>query len=581
MSTNTSHPKHRTFVPHDKPDALDQDADDIFVDSAPRTTAEDGSEDDVKLTEISAIVAKYAVVDKVFDEDDGDDAEDSGDREDDAFDNVADAASDDDAYEAYDPADTELPERPKIVFRRPRMLRDEIYSNWSDNAEQAVDDIKTSYLRDASPDLMDEPEEDVPPPSPLSRERLRLMRSVAVSVGVPIVGGALFALVLYMQNDVKTADTMELRTTNASTTVQTDTSPTPNFAQHPELRQETKETTTVAGLPSEPDPASPESGINRAVPNDDDRAQTTGATETTATPQSSPNPVYMARLTVSDTEGSSLSPIPLSLAVAPGVPEQRLRIRISGLPNGAVLSNGSDLGNGEWLLREPDLENLNMTLAPGFSGQITLLAEVIDDATHIQAAPSKMVAVNVTPDKMVVQPAAAPPDNPPQSFAEPDEAEIPVTTAGPTPIVPQNSPFAELRVEAPDTAVTPDREEPKVAALTPPVQIETPAEAAPAAPAAQTPLSNDGGLIAKGDELMNNGDISAARLFYQRALKTGDARAATAIGKSYDPVIFQQLKVHGVLPDPTLAIEWYRKGAQGGDSTATARIQALNDWLKR
>ena len=80
---------------------------------------------------------------------------------------------------------------------------------------------------------------------------------------------------------------------------------------------------------------------------------------------------------------------------------------------------------------------------------------------------------------------------------------------------------------------------------------------------------------------MNNGDIFAARLFYERALKKGDARAATALGRSYDPVVYQELNVHGVLPDPNRAIEWYRRGAQGGDSAADAHIQALSDWLRR
>ena len=84
-----------------------------------------------------------------------------------------------------------------------------------------------------------------------------------------------------------------------------------------------------------------------------------------------------------------------------------------------------------------------------------------------------------------------------------------------------------------------------------------------------------------GDQHLSNGDIVAARLFYERALKKGDPGAATAIGRSYDPLVYSQLRVHGVLPDPNRAIEWYRRGAENGDSKAAAHIQALAAWLKK
>lgn len=606
MSKNKSHPKKPGLRPEERRFARTDDLDtsDIFVDEPVQVSATEDEE--VKLTDISDIVAKYAVVDKVFDDEDEDEEEryDAGGYDDqdyapqsyeaEAEEEVAEDFSEPApqvarerepliAYDGYGAPETVLPERPKIVFRRPRMLRDELHSNWSDNAGQAVDDIKTSHLREVSSET-DEPEYASPQAPVLKQHRSKLFKSVGISVGLPVVGGALFALVLYMQKDAGSTDIWSWMSSDKVETAETNTTtPTPNFAEHPAIRQSTTENTTTAAVV--PAPASPESGVNRTAPPTQQKTAETD-TDMATPPASSPNPVYMARLTVSDTEGTSLTPIPLSLAVAPGVPEQRLRIRVSGLPEGAQLSNGSDLGNGEWLLREQDLEHLTMALAPGFSGQITLLAEVIDDATHIQAAPSQKVAVNVSPEKMVVQPAAATPDNPPHSFAEqPDPAPTletaEATPEGPTQIVPQNSPFSELQVQVPTPGIAPEPES-KVAALTPAVQNDAPQVEETLAPApAVTSITNDGGLIAKGDELMNNGDIFAARLFYERALKKGDARAATALGKSYDPVIYQQLKVHGVIPDPNIAIEWYRKGAEGGDTTATARLQALSDWLKQ
>lgn len=529
----------------------------------------------VKLTDISDIVAKYSAVDRVFgDEDEDDDG-------------------DDDIFEEFEPREEEktrpsfLPDRPSIALRRSSQ-EDRLHSRWADNAKQAVSDIHQAHYLDDE-DSEDEYGRVSPHPAVMQRHRRNLARTLTVSIGLPIAGGAVFALLLYMQKDIKPTDAWGWLASSTTTASVSENAPTPNFAAHPEARKQ-KQTQQVAAMSPTREPVSPESGVKKL----DARVAapvTEPGKEMAEAPASSPNPVYMARLTVTDAQGSSLEPIPLSLAVAPGVPEQRLRIRISGLPDGARLSNGTELGHGEWLLRDNDLENLSMSLAPGFSGEITLLAEVIDDATHIQAAPSKMVSVHVKPEEVVAQPVSAPTRS--SNFAEPDDEEKAVT-AGPTPIVPTASPFNELQVEAPTPGVA---AETQVAALAPATQSAT--DAAPEtiivddeaaaeriineAPAEieQRERNSDLGLIGKGDVLLTNGDIASARLFYERALKDGDPRAATALGRSYDPVVYEQLKVHGVVPDPNRAVEWYRKGAEAGDKDAREHLQALSQWLKR
>ena len=324
-------------------------------------------------------------------------------------------------------------------------------------------------------------------------------------------------------------------------------------------------------------------------------------------------------------------------------------MRVSGLPDGARLSAGTDLGHGEWVLSQNELGGLTMTLPAGFTGQITLLAEVIDDATHIQAAPSKTMEVKVAPGQMRVEPTAAAATKP-RSFAEatavPDPAPTGETPTEEAPAGSQTSPFSQLQVQAPTRQSTEAETQaappvPKPAAETPkaeaaaqpesektapkeepvvqpeaektapkaevvtqpepqaaPPEPEVAAQPAPEAPAPETkvavltppaqtepapaaPASSKSPLLTKGDELMNLGDIASARLLYQRALKAGDPRAATALGKSYDPMVFEQLKVHGVLPDANIAIEWYQRGAEGGDVEATSQLQALTTWLKR
>ncbi len=71
------------------------------------------------------------------------------------------------------------------------------------------------------------------------------------------------------------------------------------------------------------------------------------------------------------------------------------------------------------------------------------------------------------------------------------------------------------------------------------------------------------------------GDISAARLLYERAASIGSARAATALGKTYDPAFLTSIQVSGLAPNRSAAVLWYRKGAEMGDAEAADRLARL------
>ena len=71
------------------------------------------------------------------------------------------------------------------------------------------------------------------------------------------------------------------------------------------------------------------------------------------------------------------------------------------------------------------------------------------------------------------------------------------------------------------------------------------------------------------------GDISGAHLLYERAASLGSARAATALGKTYDPVFLASIQVSGLAPNRTAAATWYRKGAELGDAEAADRLDRL------
>jgi predicted nucleic acid-binding Zn-ribbon protein len=82
-------------------------------------------------------------------------------------------------------------------------------------------------------------------------------------------------------------------------------------------------------------------------------------------------------------------------------------------------------------------------------------------------------------------------------------------------------------------------------------------------------------MVRRGDALLQYGDVSAARLLYERAASTGSARAATAMGKTFDATVLAGIGAVGLSPDPALAALWYRRGLSLGDEEAGTRLQPL------
>jgi hypothetical protein len=83
-------------------------------------------------------------------------------------------------------------------------------------------------------------------------------------------------------------------------------------------------------------------------------------------------------------------------------------------------------------------------------------------------------------------------------------------------------------------------------------------------------------MVRRGDTLFQHGDVSAARLLYGRAASAGFARAATAMGKTYDAALLAGVGAIGLSADPALAASWYRRGLSLGDEDAGIQLQALS-----
>jgi TPR repeat protein len=82
-------------------------------------------------------------------------------------------------------------------------------------------------------------------------------------------------------------------------------------------------------------------------------------------------------------------------------------------------------------------------------------------------------------------------------------------------------------------------------------------------------------LVRRGDEMLALGDVSAARLLYERAANAGSAAAAVAAGRTYDPAVLSAIGAREIRPDPAAAAAWYRRAAALGDPGAATLLRRL------
>jgi hypothetical protein len=82
-------------------------------------------------------------------------------------------------------------------------------------------------------------------------------------------------------------------------------------------------------------------------------------------------------------------------------------------------------------------------------------------------------------------------------------------------------------------------------------------------------------LYKRSQDLITQGDIAGGRLLLTRAAEGGDARAAFALGSTYDPAVLGRMGVLGVKPDIAKARDWYAKAAEYGSGEAARRLEQI------
>lgn len=214
-------------------------------------------------------------------------------------------------------------------------------------------------------------------------------------------------------------------------------------------------------------------------------------------------------------------------------------LAIGGLPTGATISTGAPSGINGWRLTAADVGRATVRPPPGFVGAIDLAVEL-------------RLANDTVADRRSVRLEWS------GRAAPPTMAASPVATAASAPSVP------------PPAASAP----PVIAAAPAPARSVVAAPTAP--PATPAPDSEEvATLIRRGEDFIAAGDIAAARLVLLRAAEAGNARAALALGASYDPIALEKLGVYGIAADIATARSWYERAVQLGSAEAPRRLDLL------
>ncbi len=220
-------------------------------------------------------------------------------------------------------------------------------------------------------------------------------------------------------------------------------------------------------------------------------------------------------LAVKDGSGDSNAGLPLGIDVTNYTPGTT--VHLSGLLVGAAINAGTPAGEGGWNIAVDDLSKASVIPPPNYMGPMTVIAELHgSNGQAIVRSPIHYFWKQATADTGKALGYAAP------AAKAPAENGTDVSAA--------------LR------------------------RID-PAESA--------------ALLKRAEHLVASGDLPAARLLLHRLAEARNARAAYALGASYDPAVLKTLGSISAAPNPALARTWYQRSIDWGLADASKDLDAL------
>lgn len=227
-------------------------------------------------------------------------------------------------------------------------------------------------------------------------------------------------------------------------------------------------------------------------------------------------------------EPASDTPLPIQVGPADGLPRNSF-VRIRGLPISVALSEGHSIAPGSWAVPFVGLATLRISVPVGLSGrsEITVALVTVDGTVLAEVKTSLVIttAALLASGQTQPQPKSVASIGPAVSGLPSDQTQQP-----------RSSPPAPPRTEAQQRALR---------------------------------------FVTRGNEQLIEGDISAARLFYQRAVDARLPEGALAMGSSYDQVELDRLGVKGLTGDQAAARRWYEEARKMGAPEAETRLRRL------
>ncbi len=189
------------------------------------------------------------------------------------------------------------------------------------------------------------------------------------------------------------------------------------------------------------------------------------------------------------------------------------------------------------------------------------------------AADAKVVTV---PTKPELPHTAAPAALDPAPVAQPpsaDQMPLPEQNGAAPPSVVADAPGSDADQRPAEEEATPAQAGGTTDAIVPVVVArDLPSSATiPAATAAppSLPAVDVAGLLARGDGYLGKGDVTSARLFYERAADAGSGQAAMRLGATFDPNFLGRAHLVGTRGDQATADMWYGRARGLGTAEAT------------
>jgi hypothetical protein len=243
-------------------------------------------------------------------------------------------------------------------------------------------------------------------------------------------------------------------------------------------------------------------------------------------------------ITVAPTvRAESASQVKLAIVLGPigALPPQSF-IRLHGLPPEVAVSDAYSIAPGSWAVALAALPNLKIILPAGVSGRSNIVITLVALDGTVLAEVKCVLDVAAPAQHQSERRTPAPPSD--ASMLRP-----------------------ATRIEASPGAAEPHGPAP-------------PAVAAP--PMAPRDLERAQRLMEKGNQELEGGNVSAARLFYEYAADVGLADAAMALAATFDASELAKLNVRGIAPNAKEAQRWYERARQLGAAEADQRVRRLS-----